>query len=663
MILNAYDFKKKVNTELRVIDVYVDGDAAKYRIEEQEPDGWDKDRRNNFIIYVNNARAWASEKHAGWNFHREGKEKSVAAAMRTIKDLYEKSGENLRKKSAERARVPVAALPAGPSDDFFPTPSALAGKMLGMVDFRNVRAILEPSAGKGDLVEAACNMLKNKCGRGHHTNPYELQDGRAKSAFDVVEIDPNLRLMLRGMGLRLVGDDFLQYRPQKRYDLVLMNPPFSCGAAHLLHAIQIMENGGQIVCLLNAETIRNPYTNERKLLKKKLAEYAARIEFVSGAFQKAQRKSDVEIAIVYLNIPAVRAHSDIFERAQKAAKVDFEEAQNEPRALVLADEIQALIQGFNAEARAGIELMRQYDAVAPYIMSGSGEYDKPIIKLSIKDSSYSSINNAVVNEYLRLLRGKYWHLLLEKPSVRDRMTSAMQDEYSSKLRDMQEYDFNEHNVMMVYYDIMLQLQQGVEDSILSLFDELSGKYSWSREINNDNVHYYNGWATNKAWKVGKKVILPIQGFHTYYTWKPDELDENDVAKKIADLERCMTFLDKGETEWSCDPYHVIRMANQLNTTRQKLHFTYFTAKFYKKGTCHIQFRDEAQKILDRLNIFAARNRGWLPPRYGKASYKDMTPEEKAVIDDFQGEAAYTELMRDPSNMIMDASSLTPMLSA
>lgn len=43
--------------------------------------------------------------------------------------------------------------------------------------------------------------------------------------------------------------------------------------------------------------------------------------------------------------------------------------------------------------------------------------------------------------------------------------------------------------------------------------------------------------------------------------------------------------------------------------------------------------------------------------------KKNVDTELRVIDDFQGEAAYTELMRDPSNMIVDSASLTPMLSA
>ena len=57
-----------------------------------------------------------------------------------------------------------------------------------------------------------------------------------------------------------------------------MNPPFSNGDKHLLKALQMQEKGGNIVCLLNAETLRNPYTESRKELIRQLDKYDADIE-------------------------------------------------------------------------------------------------------------------------------------------------------------------------------------------------------------------------------------------------------------------------------------------------------------------------------------------------------------------------------------------------
>ena len=50
------------------------------------------------------------------------------------------------------------------------------------------------------------------------------------------------------------------------------------------------------------------------------------------------------------------------------------------------------------------------------------------------------------------------------------------------------------------------------------------------------------------------------------------------------------------------------------------------------------------ELIERFNIYAAQHKNWLPPNYGKKTYKDMTDEEKAVVDSFQGEKAYNEIM-------------------
>ena len=49
-------------------------------------------------------------------------------------------------------------------DNFYPTPWAVAQKMLNCVDWKYVSSVLEPSAGKGDLArEAAFKLYKSYC--------------------------------------------------------------------------------------------------------------------------------------------------------------------------------------------------------------------------------------------------------------------------------------------------------------------------------------------------------------------------------------------------------------------------------------------------------------------------------------------------------------------
>lgn len=171
--------------------------------------------------------------------------------------------------------------------EFFPTPQSLTFQMCQKVDFKKVTSILEPSAGKGDVIEG---IKKYNELVGHRKN-YE---------YMAIEIDPNLQSVLQGLDdINVIDSDFLQYEISDHFDLIMMNPPFSNGDLHLLKAIDVMFNG-QIVCLLNAQTLKNPCTNTRQLLVRRLKELNADIEYIENAFIDAERKTGVEIALIYI---------------------------------------------------------------------------------------------------------------------------------------------------------------------------------------------------------------------------------------------------------------------------------------------------------------------------------------------------------------------------
>ena len=74
------------------------------------------------------------------------------------------------------------------------------------------------------------------------------------------------------------------------------------------------------------------------------------------------------------------------------------------------------------------------------------------------------------------------------------------------------------------------------------------------------------------------------------------------------------------------------------------------------------------KLVERLNIYASQKKGWLPPRYGKASYQDMNPGEQAVVDSFHGddskgsgEKAYTAVMANASFFLAEPTQKLPAL--
>src|SRR5699024_5766280 len=125
--------------------------------------------------------------------------------------------------------------------DFYPTPYELFRKLIGNRLRLIGGRILEPSAGKGDMIK------------------YILETNR-HARVDAIENDSRLVNTLMGEGYSVVWDDFLTYETYKEYDYIIMNPPFSNGVDHVLKALELAENQlsrCEIYAILNKETLNN----------------------------------------------------------------------------------------------------------------------------------------------------------------------------------------------------------------------------------------------------------------------------------------------------------------------------------------------------------------------------------------------------------------------
>lgn len=70
------------------------------------------------------------------------------------------------------------------TSEFYPTPEKLVHRMLGKIKWDPVEAILEPSAGKGDILRGLATAAIRKT---------QLN----RLSIDCIEIDPNLRAILK----------------------------------------------------------------------------------------------------------------------------------------------------------------------------------------------------------------------------------------------------------------------------------------------------------------------------------------------------------------------------------------------------------------------------------------------------------------------------------
>ena len=518
--------------------------------------------------------------------------------------------------------------------DFYPTPRNLINKMLDKIDLYMIRSVLEPSAGKGDIIERIYEKAKNL---------YSVN-----LDIDGIEIDDNLQHILKGKGHRIVHNDFLTYNTYKRYDAIIMNPPFNNGDKHLLKAIELQEQGGQIVCLLNAETLKNPYTNTRKDLINRLERYNAEVEYIEDAFTDAERKTEVEIALIYIDIPKAEYESTILTGLKQEEQHREQATYNSNNNLINADFIKGIVEQYNFEVKAGLKLIAEYEALKPLIMNSFEEkYSSEILELKLKHQDKDG-NCSMVNSYIKQTRSKYWEALFSSSQFMGLFTSNLKREYLNKINELRDYDFSLYNIHTIKIQLNNEMIKAVENTILSLFEEFSHKHYYDEM--SKNTHLYNGWKTNKAWKINKKIIIPLSGFYDMqYSWGRYCPTEYKVIDKLTDIEKVFNYLDDGTTE-DIDIKKALQHAEDNDITK-KIQLKYFNVTFYKKGTCHIEF--DNLDLLHKFNLFGSQRKGWIPPSYGKKHYKDMTEEEKAVIDDFEGEISYKKVMSNKEYYIVE----------
>lgn len=531
-------------------------------------------------------------------------------------------------------------------EDYYPTPKELIAKMLEGIKLSEIEETLDLGAGRGEIGTYIYEARE----RGDY---YHRRGG----AIDVIEINPDFQHILRGKEFRLVHDDIRTFKTHKVYDLIIGNLPFSIGAECLDVALRLVEhNGGHLRVLVNAETIRNPFTNLRKSVVKRLADLGAEIEYLPKEFTSGERPTQVEAALIKLHVERPDAPSIILDSLRKAAAVEVEEEQ--PAALVGSDFVTALIARFNVECRAGIKLISEYFALLPHIADrikrddDEHDYSKPLIELKVEGAYRTKA--AHVNKYLSGLRHKYWSLLLRDPRFSASYTSNILKELDSKLDELKDYDFSLFNIQALIEEMRGKIVEGIEKSILALFDKLTQKYAYDESIQNGNVWFYSGWKSNQAHKVNRKVVLPMylleQGF--------DRLRfRYESSAELTDMVKVFNYLSDDRTNVRLLVSGACASAERREDFRN-IDLSYFEISCFKKGTVHIRFTN--QKLLEKFNIFAAQRKKWLPPAYGTKPYEEMTTEERGVVDSFQGREEYAKVYKERKYYIVDSAALLEM---
>jgi phospholipid N-methyltransferase len=149
--------------------------------------------------------------------------------------LREYNGLRGKKKEADPTKQLERDLIGVKIPGYFPTPDALADRLVDKADIKPGMKVLEPSAGKGSLVDAVR--------RKHSADDVEVTP---------IELDSRLNKILKAKGYNPMQEDFMESKEKDKYDRIVMNPPFENGQDmdHVRHAYGMLKPGGKMVAIM-----------------------------------------------------------------------------------------------------------------------------------------------------------------------------------------------------------------------------------------------------------------------------------------------------------------------------------------------------------------------------------------------------------------------------
>jgi len=438
--------------------------------------------------------------------------------------------------------------------------------------------VLEPSCWKGDILKVIAD-----------NNNYR----RAK--LYGIEQEQELAEISKKY-CRIIGDDFLTFDNDIDFDIIIMNPPFENGDEHFLKAWDIMRNG-EIVCLLNAETLLNPYSERRKTVLKIIEDNKGSIEYIDDAFTTAERKTGVQTALV--RIQKKTESSNIFWTFE-TEKIDFEEIVN--KELATRDNIGNIIKQYEQAKEAyanGLTLISQANALVSWICNN---YNLKPYEIAGKGGTVKQR----VQTFTEELKYGIWNKIVDELKIEKYMTEKVREWFREKMKSQGNIAISKKNIQDFVQVIIENSWTILEESIQTVFDEFT-KY------HDENREYQEGWKTNSKWKVNKKIILPNGVVYSRFCdWK-FELPWNNQSK-FGDIDKCMCFIAWVRYEEAKTIEKALKEAFNIWATTCESQF--FSIRFFKKGTIHIEFKDKF--LWQEFNMRATAWRAWLPEKEEKA---------------------------------------------
>lgn len=476
--------------------------------------------------------------------------------------------------------------------DFFPTPVEVIEQMM-MGENILGKTVLEPSAGKGDIVD----WLQN--------------NGAARVI--ACEKDREIRKLLEGK-CEIIADDFLTVTSEQvsHIDYIVMNPPFSEGAKHILHAYEIAPAGCTIIALCNSSNLSRGYYYDTNKQLIELVELHGRNEYIGEVFSSAERRTDVSVELIKL-----------FKHGEGENEFDgfFFSQEDEDNANIDGREgimpynvVRDLVNRYVATVKLfdeTLEAANKINEMAKY--PGTGEYNYiPIKFATVTHDGHEKI--VTHQQYRNELQKYYWRIIFNKLNMEKYATKRLREQINKFVETQQHVPFTMANIYRVI-DIVIQTTgQRMDKALEEAFDLICS-------LSAENSTAGEKWKTNSNYMVNRKFIVNYicQGYDRYDNNRPYPtlnfgFSSSCNLDQMQDICKALCYLT------GCEYNSIESLSSHGSSYRGErgepwgkwFTWGFFRCKAFKKGTMHFEFLDEA--VWSRFNRRVAELRGWALPK-------------------------------------------------
>lgn len=487
--------------------------------------------------------------------------------------------------------------------DFFPTPTEVICRMLFNEEIQG-KVILEPSAGKGNIVDY-------------------LQKNGAKEVI-ACELNDDLAKIVQSK-CRLLANDFLRVEASEvsHIDLIVMNPPFSNDESHILHAWDIAPAGCTVISLCNANTVERGRTRKQEQIQE-LINLHGRKESFANCFDDAERKTNVEIACVWLYKP--KSNTD--DEFEGYFSLD-EEMEEQGEGLVKYNYVRDLVGRYT-------DAVRLFDSVME-VANKVNDITAPISKHGIKfgafDTGERNYADRMVtrDEYKKSLQKQCWMKIFNDMKMDKYVTKGVKETINKFVEQQVHVPFTMKNIYKMVELIVGTHGNRMGNVLVEAFDLIC---SYSAE----NSTAGEKWRTNSDYMVNKKFIVPyICEYDARWATDYVKLRYGSNRDRLEDINKALCFLTATNFDSIPPIWRFVENTTNVKDTDnnryksnqakgcipmlwgQWYEWGFFRIRGYKKGTMHFEFIDE--KVWMQFNTEVAKTKGWSLPKTSSSTKK------------------------------------------